>query len=94
MQRYFQPQCMDVAKAFMLSGGIEIALVSIVFIMLVFAASYNNMYNPQLTEDVTKKEKYLNGLIITSAVFSAVLLIIGIWHVYVSGKARKCIESK
>lgn len=94
MQRYFQPQCMDVAKAFMLSGGIEIALVSIVFIMLVFAATYNNMYNPPAGDDGATKEKYLNGLIITSTVFCSVLLIIGIWHVYVSGKARKCIESK
>lgn len=94
MQRYFAPHCADISKAFMLSGGIEIAIISIVFIMLVFAASYNNMYNPQDDADSTKKEKYLNGLIITSSVFSCVMLIIGIWHVYVSGKARKCIEAK
>lgn len=89
---YIRPECSDIGKAFMISGGIEIAIIAVVFIMLVFVASYNNMYKPTTTEDVAKKEKYINGMVITSTVFSAILLIIGIWHVYASGKAKKCID--
>ena len=95
MQRaaqYLRPQCLDISKALMLSGGIEIAVIGIVFIMLCFAASYNNMWNPTTTDDVAKKEKYLNGIIITSCVFSALMLFVGIWHVYVAQKAKRCIE--
>lgn len=97
MQRanqYFRPECVDVGKAFMISGGIEIAIITVVFIMLIFVASYNNMYNPTTTEDIAKKDKYINGLVITSTVLSAILLVIGVWHVFTSSKAKKCIENK
>ncbi|UOT91849.1 11K [Aratus pisonii nudivirus] len=90
--QYLRPECGDISKALMLSGGIEIALLAIVFIMIIFAASYNNMYNPTDTADLDKKEKYINGLIVTSAVIVGITLCIGIWHVYVSGKAKKCLE--
>ncbi|UBZ25679.1 11K virion structural protein [Carcinus maenas nudivirus] len=87
-----QPVCNDISKALQLSGGIEVIIIIIIFIMLVFAASYNNMYTPTLTEDVTKKADYINGLIIASAVLSTILMAVGIWHLYTSGKAKKCIQ--
>lgn len=95
MQRATQllrPECADISKAMMLSGSISVAVVAIIFIMLIFAASYNNMYNPTETADLDKKEKYLNGLIIASAVLTGLLIVVQIWHIYVSGKAKKCIE--
>ncbi|UHB41834.1 11K virion structural protein [Macrobrachium rosenbergii nudivirus] len=90
-QALIAPECNDVAKAMQLSGMIEIVVVAIVFIMLVFAASYNNMAKPTDTSDIAAKEKYINGLIIASAVIVTIALFVGIWHVYTSGKAKKCI---
>ncbi|UVX94950.1 11K [Callinectes sapidus nudivirus] len=92
-QALIKPECMDVSKAFQLSGVIEVIIIAIIFIMLIFAASYNNMYNPTTTQDTDKKEKYINGLVISSAVLSTILFMVGIWHVWTSGKAKKCIET-
>ncbi|AII15888.1 11K virion structural protein [Penaeus monodon nudivirus] len=88
---FIKPQCADIAKSLQMSAVIEIIFIAIVFTMLVVAATYNNVVKPTDLADQAKKEKYINGLIITSAVFSCILLIIGVWHMYVSGKAKKCI---
>lgn len=91
--RFLKPQCQDAAKSVNISGMIEIVIISIIFIMLIFAASYNNMTDPSTAEDIDKKEKYMNGLIISSAVISLILLGVGIWHVVTSGSLKKCLTS-
>ena len=93
-QSLIQPECADIGKSFQVSGVIEIVIISIIFIMLIFAASYNNMTDPTEAEDVKKKEDYMNGLIISSAVLSTILLAVGVWHVYTSGRAKKCINKQ
>lgn len=90
-RNYLRPQCMDIGKSLQISAIIEIGLIAIIFIMLIFAASYNNMVSTTQLEDGKKKEKYINGLIISSAVLSTILLAVGIWHMFISGKAKKCL---
>ncbi|QBB28694.1 11K virion structural protein [Homarus gammarus nudivirus] len=87
-----KPVCADIAKSMQLSGIIGIVVTVIIFIMLIFAAAYNNMYNPTDPDDIKKKDSYINSLIISSAIISIVCLATGIWHVYTSGKVKKCID--
>ncbi len=88
---YIKPACAQIARSVQISAMIEIVVIVIIFIMLVFAASYNGAVNPVDTEEMAKKEKYINGLIISSAVISFILLAVGIWHVWTSGRMKtKC----
>lgn len=89
-----RPECLDISRSLTISGVVEIVIIAIIFIMLIFTAAYNNMYKPDpgIVADVEKKAKYMNGMIISSAVLSCILLIVGIWHIYVANRAKGCIE--
>ncbi|UVT30885.1 11K virion structural protein [Penaeus vannamei nudivirus] len=90
---YMKLECTDISKSLQISAILQMMITAIIFIMLIFAASYNNMVNPTGDEGMEKKEKYINGLVISSAVISTLLFIIGVWHVYVAIKAKKCITT-
>lgn len=91
LRSFVKPACQDVAKAMGISGVIEIVIIVIIFIMLVFAAAYKNMPDPDLSDDIIAKAKYINGLVIASAIISIILLAVGIWHVVTANNVKKCI---
>uniref|UniRef100_A0AAU8GCB9 Uncharacterized protein n=1 Tax=Faxonius propinquus nudivirus TaxID=3139431 RepID=A0AAU8GCB9_9VIRU len=92
INRFLKPECIDMSKAMAISGTIEIIIIVIIFIMLVFVASYNNMTPPATDEEIAAKAKYINGLVIASAVISLILVGVGIWHLMSSSKVKKCID--
>lgn len=93
VNRVLRPKCPDIAKAMVLSGMFEIVIIVIIFIMLVFAAGYNNMPDPADDTEVIKKHKYINSLIIASAIVSLVLVGVGIWHLMSSNRLKECVPN-
>lgn len=87
----FRTGCSEIGRSMMISGVTEIVIIAIVFIMLVFAAAYNNKADPTTAEDIEAKQKYINSLIVGSAIVSLVLVAVGIWHLIASNNVKKCI---
>jgi len=83
--------CNDVAKAMGISGIVEIIIIVCIFIILVFAAAYNNKADPSEAGEIEAKQKYINHLIVTAAIISLLLVGVGVWHLVASNNVKKCI---
>lgn len=89
----YRTGCSEVGKNMMISGIVEIIVIVIIFVMLIVAAAYNNKTDPTDPAEIEAKVKYMNNLIVGSAVVSLVLVAIGIWHLLASNAVRKCITN-
>lgn len=87
----FRTGCGEISKSMMLSAVIEIIIIVIVFIMLVVAASYNRLAEAVTDEEIAAKQKYINGLIVASAIISLILVAVGAWHIIAANNLKKCI---
>ncbi|QLI62462.1 11K [Dikerogammarus haemobaphes nudivirus] len=87
----FRTGCTEISKSMMISAIIEIVIITIIFIMLVFAAGYNNKADPTDAEEIAAKDKYISNLIVASAITSLILVLVGIWHIIAANNVKKCI---
>lgn len=88
----FRTGCAEIGRSMMISGVTEIVVIVIIFIMLVFAAAYNNKADPTTAEEIEAKQKYINSLIVGSAIVSLILVAVGVWHLIASNNVKKCIN--
>lgn len=86
------PECASFGPTLMMSGTAQVVMLFVVLILLLVAIVYNLFSKPSDDAGKEKKLKYINGLMIGSAVVAGVSALIGLWHMAVAGKVKKCIS--
>lgn len=89
--RKITPQCINMAPSLFLSGVIELVIISVNVILLLGTILYNYMHKAADDSAKDKKAKILGRLMLANTLLTVLTAFVAVWHIFVSGKLRKCI---